>query len=171
MALSVTLKSASPAITFALQASEVRLNISRAPMHSPLPGSDPLQMDLGQFKPMIVVIGVIPQDHSELDGSVRIPDKRDLEDFVYGITYGRRGSYSASYPGEGPPQVAIAQDNITLKVTSPTPAGATQTDSYRIAIQSCNFTLQAARDNLWNYQLSMLSKGRLEDQDESEYTG
>ena len=56
MALSVTLKSTSPAITYALQASEVRLNITRAPMHSPLPGSDPLQMDLGQFKPMLVVV-------------------------------------------------------------------------------------------------------------------
>ena len=156
MALSVTLKSASPAITYALQASEVRLTITRAPMHSPLPGSDPLQMDLGQFKPMIVVVGVIPQDHSELDGSVRIPDKRDLEDFVYGIKYGRRGNYSGSYPGVGPPQAALSQNNITLKISSPTPSGVVQTDSYRVAIQSCNFTLQAARDNILKNQISKL---------------
>ena len=52
MAMGVILRSdgngPDSAVNYSLQAREIQINLSRSPMQSPLPGGDPLLLDLGQ---------------------------------------------------------------------------------------------------------------------------
>lgn len=79
MALGVTLVSG--ATTYRLEAESVSIAYERSPIQIPLPGSNPLLLDLGQFRPSINIDGKIPVTAGS-DGGVTIPSKNNLEDAV-----------------------------------------------------------------------------------------
>tara|TARA_Y100000310_G_scaffold175734_1_gene175838 strand:- start:1506 stop:1928 length:423 start_codon:yes stop_codon:yes gene_type:complete len=139
MALSVQISTDSvPNITYALTVESIVLDYSRGPVQAPIPAANPLLVDLGQFRPQIVLEGTLRQDASETDGGVTIPDKRDLEDFVRGTS--------------GTP--AIYTSTITLAVTFDG-----QTDSYICKIGKCTFDREQGMQ-VWHFRMTLLSEGR-----------
>ena len=83
MALTVELKKTTGgAVTYRLQATSFVVMVGRSPLQAPLPGGDPLLLDLGQYKTQITVSGIIG-DASSTDGGVTIPSKNQLETAAY----------------------------------------------------------------------------------------
>jgi len=115
------------AVTYALQAREIQIMLTRSPMQSPLPGGDPLLLDLGQIRPVIKISGTV-NSTSSTDGSNTIPSKRQLEDFT-----------EEAY-----------QSNLTVDIT----IGST-TDRYTHKVQALTFMLPAARDDLYDFTLTL----------------
>lgn len=66
--------------TFNLQAKDVNINHQRAPILIPLPGNDPIMLDLGQWKTTITISGIADFSGTDnLDGVIPIADRNDLE--------------------------------------------------------------------------------------------
>ena len=137
MALSVVLKSdgtgTDSAVNYSLQATELQISLGRSPIQSPLPGGDPLLLDLGQVKPVIKISGTITTVAGTAGGNV-IPSKRQLEDFI-----------EAAY-----------QSNLTIEIT----VGAT-TDRYTHKVASLVFSLPAAREDLYDFALTLAALKRV----------
>ena len=139
MALSVQISTNStPNITYALQTDDITLDYTRGPLQVPISGRDPHLMDLGFFRPSVILSGVVKQDATETDGGISIPDKRDLEDFVEGTS--------------GTP--AIYSSTITLAVTFDS-----QTDNYVGKISKCTFTRREGQ-TVWDFKMTVLAQGR-----------
>ena len=68
--------------TYALPAEQFDISIGKSPFQAPIPAnSDPLLIDLGQFRPSIFCSGTLdPGDTS--DGANDVPTKRELEDYI-----------------------------------------------------------------------------------------
>ncbi len=81
MALAITIVGGPGPITYRLQANTTKIFIGRDPLQAPLPGADPILLDLGQLRPTITIEGIV-EETSGLDGAVIIPSKEQLEDAV-----------------------------------------------------------------------------------------
>ena len=69
--------------TFNLAASNIVISHVRAPIVAPLPGSDPLILDLGQWKTTVTVTGRAEfTGTNKLDGTIPIADRDDFENMV-----------------------------------------------------------------------------------------
>jgi hypothetical protein len=77
MALSVTIDNGST--TYALPTEEAEIIYARKPMQAPLPGGDPILIDLGQIVPSIILSGRV-DDTAGSSGGNTIPTKNNLED-------------------------------------------------------------------------------------------
>lgn len=81
MALGVTIVGGGGPTTYRLEAESVSIVFDRSPIQAPLPGADPLLLDLGMFRPSINIEGKVPVTAGS-DGGVTIPSKNNLEDAV-----------------------------------------------------------------------------------------
>jgi hypothetical protein len=137
MPLSVLITTSSSTVNYVLSAESIRVQIGRTPMHSPLPGSNPLLIDLGQFKPIVTIIGTC-RETTDSDGATAIATKRNLEDWAtkeFGNT-------------------------LTLFVTTDS-AGGSPLDTYIGKVQSVTFDREAAVDPvLWNFVFSFATVER-----------
>lgn len=79
MALDVQIVGGVGPLTYRLKADSVSIVIDRDPRQAGLPGVNPLLIDLGSFRPIIVVEGKLDEVAGS-EGGVTIPSKRDLED-------------------------------------------------------------------------------------------
>jgi len=69
--------------TFMLQANSVQYSHDRSPIMVPLPGSNPLFIDMGQWKVSVMIEGTASLAGTNLsDGGIAIADKDDLEAMV-----------------------------------------------------------------------------------------
>jgi hypothetical protein len=79
----------SPSKSFNLDAKEIKISHQRSPILAPMPASDPLLIDLGQWKSTITITGICNfSGTNQTDtGGTTIADRDDLEDMVNpGIT-------------------------------------------------------------------------------------
>lgn len=76
MALAITISTAGggaiAATTYRLQADTLRYGIERSPLQAPLSGRYPFIIDLGQYKPRIIIDGILGTTAGS-DGGVIIP--------------------------------------------------------------------------------------------------
>lgn len=131
MSLDVQIVGGAGPLTYRLKADSVTIVVDRDPRQAGLPGADPLLIDLGQFKPVIVVEGKVDETASS-EGGVTIPSKVNLEDAVR-TWYNLNGGV------------------ITLTVSG---------DAYIGKFRSLRMTLPAGRESVWDFTLQFVSKGR-----------
>ncbi len=133
MALGITLTVGGT--TYRLQATKIMIRLSRNPIQAALPGGiDPLLLDLGQFRPSMVIEGAIKSVEPLSDGGISIPTKRQLED--------------------------LTSDNFASTITVSVSVGGIS-DDYVGKIANLSFTLPAARDDLWEYVMNLVTVGRI----------
>ena len=136
--LDVTLKFGSGPTTYALQVEEFAVNIRRSPLHSPMPGADPLQIDMGYYDPSITIRGILPTTPGN-DGTNVICDKNQLEDVV-------TDEYA---------------DTITLSIPGTSGDETAGTTDYVGKIGNFNATLRATKEGIyWAYTLNFLAVKR-----------
>lgn len=134
MALSIVLIGGSPSVTYRLTANTWRIDYTRTPINTPLPGNnDPLLVDLGYFRPVITIEGIL-RVAAQTEGGVTIPAKRDVEDTIV------RSWWNTTI-----------QTRITI---------GTQTDQYVCKVLSCSIETSAGRDDSWTYRLQLATQGR-----------
>lgn len=139
MALSITITSNSvPNITYRLQVDNFQLRYQRGPVQAPVPGLDPILIDLGQFRPQITCSGTL-RATSGTDGGITIPSKRELEDFVEGSS--------------GTPRIYASTITLSTNIGG-------LTDNYVGKIAACDFNMMPAREDLWEFRLMMVTEGR-----------
>jgi hypothetical protein len=136
--LDVTIKFGSGPTTYALQVEEFTVNIRRSPIHSPMPGANPLQIDMGYFDPNITIRGILPTTPGT-DGFNVICDKNQLEDVV---TNEYTNEITLSIPGTSGDETADTTDYVGM-------------------ISNFNATLRATKEGIyWVYTLNFLSVKR-----------
>lgn len=137
MAMGVILRSdgngPDSAVNYSLQAREIQINLSRSPMQSPLPGGDPLLLDLGQIRPVIKITGIV-RSTPGADGGLVIPSKRQLEDYA-----------EEAY-----------QSTLTVDIIS-----GSITDRYTHKVQALVFMLPAAREDVYDFTLTLAALRRV----------
>lgn len=136
MALGCTISFGSGPTTYALQVEEFTVNVRRSPLHAPMPGADPLQIDMGYYDPSVTVRGVLPTV-PDTSVSPNVCDKNQLEDVV-----------------------TDEFDNVVTLIL-PAGAGDTSQTNYVGQIGSFNCALRSTKDSIyWTYTLTLLAKSR-----------
>jgi hypothetical protein len=126
------------ATTYALQVEEFALNIRRSPLHSPMPGANPLQIDMGYFDPNLTIRGILPTTPGS-DGTNVICDKNQLEDVV---TDHYTNTVTISIPGTSGDETA-------------------DTTNYVGMISNFSAALRSSKEGIyWTYTLNFLSVKR-----------
>ena len=135
MALAVTIAGgAVPVTTYALKTDKIEINYTRAPIQIPLAGNVPAKLlDLGQFKPQITITGTV-RSETDTDGANTVPTKQTMEDTIVRAWW-----------------------NNTTTLIIVLGAG---TDTYVCKIANCTFSVPAAREDLWEYRMTLLAEGR-----------
>ena len=134
LAVTITRSSGSPSI-LALQAESFKVAYQRGPIQVPIPaGVDPILIDLGQFRPSVVISGTIRsvQDPTT-DGTNTLFTKRTLEDLVTDQQHDRTIT------------VSIVTEGLT--------------DNYVAKVSSLNLEIMGGRE-FWSYTLSFVAQGR-----------
>ena len=111
--------------TYRLRCNTVRIAWRRNPMIAPIPGANPILFDLGYFQVEIAAEGILPEADTTDEGIGVVPGKSTFETAVK--TWG---------------------DTETLTFT-------VSADSYTVKIASCQFTIVAARENRWDFNLAL----------------
>ena len=115
---------------FMLQATNINFSHERAPIMVPLPASNPLFIDLGQWKVSIQIEGTANIPGTNLtDGGIAIADKDDLETIA---------TTTAWWNGI-----------IRLKALD---------DEYEVAVASAKFALMAPVIDRWTFNMSLTGK-------------
>ena len=136
MALGCTISWGSSPTTYALNVEEFTVNIRRSPLHAAMPGSDPLQIDMGYYDPSVSIRGILPTV-PDTSVSPNVCDKNQLEDVV--------------------------TDEFANSITLSIPAGAGDTSATNYVGQIGSFTcaLRATKDSIyWTYNLTLLALSR-----------
>ena len=132
--LDITLTFAST--VYALQVEELTVAIRRSPLQAPMPGTDPVQVDMGFSDPSVSIRGVLPIADGT-DGTNTIPAKDTLEDKI-------TDNYA---------------DTIVLTIGAGT--GAASTSVYEGKIGDFTATLMPGKEEIyWSYRLTLLAKLR-----------
>jgi len=137
MALAFTITNSSGPTSFRLQVTRVVISHTRAPVAAPLPGNDPLLIDLGQWKCNITLEGTAPEIGTNLtEGGVSIAEHNDLE--------------SMADPNASPNWYS---NNITLTDDSDRNAGTNPV--YTVKIAGLTLSKQEAH-NFWSFTMNFV---------------
>jgi len=80
LAIKISNDSGAGVTAYMLKASSLKIQHARSPIAIPMPGTDPILLDLGQWKLNITVTGDTDfTGHDENDGAIAIADRDDLE--------------------------------------------------------------------------------------------
>jgi len=129
---------------YALQATGLAVRTFRQPLQVGIPKSSPILFDVGSYRPVITVTGLVPREAAPVGRTVPF----DGQDY-YSPTYFQL-------------QHAVTQWNyvqgeeILLTLLHTNVASVTY-DQYNVAIQTCNFAVASSMPNLWSYEISFVA--------------
>ena len=126
---------------YALQVEELTVAIRRSPLQAPMPGTDPVQVDMGFSDPSVSIRGILPitsgQTASDGTADRAVIHKDLLEEIV-------TGAYA---------------NNITITIIAG--AGASSNSTYVGKIGDFSATLMPGKEEIyWSYRLTLLSQLR-----------
>ena len=129
---------------YALQATGLAVRTFRQPLQVGIPKSSPILFDVGSYRPVITVTGLVPRE--------AVPTGRT-------VPFNGQEYYSPTYFQL---QHAVTQWNyvqgeeILLTLLHTNVASVTY-DQYNVAIQTCNFAVASSMPNLWSYEISFVA--------------
>jgi len=129
---------------FMLQATNINFSHDRSPIMVPLAGTNPLFIDLGQWKVNIQIEGTVSFPGTNLsDSGIAIADKDDLETIV--------GNHDSVFSGGGAPKKWY---NETITLTDTTNS---IVSTYDVKVSSLKMSRRAA-NQFYTYTLSLVGK-------------
>jgi len=164
---------ASATLRFVLKADNVAISYSKTPIQVPIPQQTPQIIDLGMFRPAITVSGVMdtvqPTPSSLTIGgqTYYVPFKNWFENVVYEwvASSATNGQIELEIGDTTYPQAASGTKGYTgspIKLNTASGALSSWTGGavYRVAIQSCRFALNPAREDRYDFSMQCVSGAR-----------
>ena len=134
---------------YALNVTGLAIRTFRQPLQVGIPKSSPILFDVGSYRPMITVSGLVPREAAPVGQTVSFTDAKDNTQVYYSPTFFQL-------------QHAITQWNyvegeeILLTVLHTNVATVTY-DQYNVAIQNANLGLISSMPNFWSYELAFVA--------------
>ena len=158
---------ASASLRFALKADSFAINYTKTPIQVPHPEVTPDIIDLGMFRPSITINGVVdtvqPTPSSLTIGgqTYYIPFKNWLENVVYDWIFSDVATGQleievgdTTFPTDASSNAYNSDGDLLL------PASWTGGAVYRVAIQQARFQLNPAREDRYDFSLSLVAGAR-----------
>lgn len=154
-------------LRFALKCDSIAISYSKTPIQIPIPQQSPEIIDLGSFRPSISIGGIVdttePSPASITVGgqTYYIPFKNWLENIVY--------DWIASDSAAGQLELEIGDTTFPTDSNSNAynsdgdlllPASWTGGAVYRVAMQTCRFSIVPAKEDRYDFQMQFVSEAR-----------
>lgn len=129
---------------YALDVTGLAIRTFRQPLQVGIPKSSPILFDVGSYRPLITVSGLVPREAAPANQTV---------------TFNGQDYYSPTYFQL---QHAVTQWNYvegeeTLLTVLHTNVASVTYDQYNVAIQNANFGLISSMPNFWSYEISFVA--------------
>jgi|TARA_R110000824_G_scaffold79531_1_gene200282 hypothetical protein len=129
---------------YALDATGVAVKTFRQPLQVAIPKSSPILFDVGSYRPLISVSGVLPREAAPAAHTVPFDGQEYFTPTYFQLQHAVT-------------QWNYVQGEEILLTLLHTNVDSVTYDQYNVAIQSANFGLNSASPNFWTYELAFVA--------------